>query len=91
MRILLAEDDLSVSDYVARGLSENGHVCNVLAANIPDVQVKPGGSTVEATTFRIATDYPYRVFADTLDGRTAVAGLTSAQAGLRVSLSFEVA
>jgi two-component system, OmpR family, response regulator len=31
MRILLVEDDLSVSDYVARGLSESGHVCDVLA------------------------------------------------------------
>ena len=31
MRLLLVEDDLSVSDYVARGLSENGHVCDVLA------------------------------------------------------------
>lgn len=30
MRILIIEDDKSVSDYVARGLSENGHVCDVL-------------------------------------------------------------
>ena len=31
MRILLIEDDPSVSAYVARGLSEQGHVCDVLA------------------------------------------------------------
>ncbi len=31
MRILMIEDDLSVSDYAARGLSEGGHVCDVLA------------------------------------------------------------
>lgn len=31
MRILLIEDDPSVADYVARGLSEQGHVCDVLA------------------------------------------------------------
>lgn len=31
MRILLIEDDSAVADYVARGLSELGHVCDVLA------------------------------------------------------------
>jgi len=31
MRILLIEDDRKTSDYVARGLSEAGHVCDVLA------------------------------------------------------------
>lgn len=31
MRILLIEDDPSVSAYVTRGLSEHGHVCDVLA------------------------------------------------------------
>ncbi len=31
MRILMIEDDLSVSGYVARGLTESGHVCDVLA------------------------------------------------------------
>ena len=31
MRLLLIEDDPSVSDYVGRGLTENGHVCDVLA------------------------------------------------------------
>jgi two-component system OmpR family response regulator len=31
MRILLIEDDPSVSAYVARGLSEHGHICDVLA------------------------------------------------------------
>ena len=30
MRILLIEDSPSVSEYVARGLSEGGHVCDVL-------------------------------------------------------------
>ncbi len=31
MRLLLLEDDRSVSAYVAKGLSEAGHVCDVLA------------------------------------------------------------
>ena len=31
MRILMIEDDRSVSDYAARGLTEAGHVCDVLA------------------------------------------------------------
>ena len=31
MRILLVEDDPSVSDYVARGLTEAGHTCTVLS------------------------------------------------------------
>ena len=31
MRILLIEDDPAAAAYVARGLSEQGHVCNVLA------------------------------------------------------------
>ncbi len=31
MRILLIEDDPSAADFVARGLTENGHVCDVLA------------------------------------------------------------
>ena len=31
MRLLLIEDDPSVSAYVARGLTEAGHVCDVLA------------------------------------------------------------
>lgn len=31
MRLLLLEDDRSVSAYIARGLTEAGHVCDVLA------------------------------------------------------------
>lgn len=31
MRLLLIEDDVAVSAYVARGLTEAGHVCDVLA------------------------------------------------------------
>jgi two-component system OmpR family response regulator len=31
MRLLLIEDDVSVSAYIARGLTEAGHVCDVLA------------------------------------------------------------
>ena len=50
----------------------------VLAANIPDVWIRPGWSTVDAATFGVATDYPYRVFAGTKVGRTVVVGLTNA-------------
>lgn len=31
MRILLIEDDPATADYVSRGLTEHGHVCDVLA------------------------------------------------------------
>jgi two-component system, OmpR family, response regulator len=31
MRILMIEDDKTAADYAARGLSESGHVCDVLA------------------------------------------------------------
>jgi two-component system OmpR family response regulator len=31
MRILAVEDDKKTSDYIATGLSEVGHVCDVLA------------------------------------------------------------
>ena len=31
MRILLIEDDTSAADYVARGLTEQGHICDVLS------------------------------------------------------------
>ncbi|WP_395004817.1 winged helix-turn-helix domain-containing protein [Cypionkella sp.] len=31
MRILLIEDDISAADYVARGLTEQGHICDVLS------------------------------------------------------------
>ncbi|MBX5222222.1 response regulator [Rhizobium sp. NLR8a] len=30
MRILLIEDDIKTSDYIAKGLSEAGHVCDVI-------------------------------------------------------------
>ena len=31
MRILMIEDDATAADYAAKGLSESGHVCDVLA------------------------------------------------------------
>ena len=31
MRVLLIEDDRAAADYIARGLTEQGHVCDVLA------------------------------------------------------------
>ena len=31
MRILMIEDDKTAADYAAKGLSESGHVCDVLA------------------------------------------------------------
>jgi signal transduction histidine kinase len=50
----------------------------VLAANIRDVWVKPGWSTVEAATLEVATDYPYRIFAGKLGKHWLVVGLTNA-------------
>lgn len=50
----------------------------VLAGNMPDVWVKPGWSTVEAASFGVTTDYPYRVFAGTMSGQPVVVGLTNA-------------
>ncbi len=51
---------------------------DVQASNIPDVPLTPGWSTVEAASFGIATDYPYRVFAGTMSGHLVVVGLTNA-------------
>lgn len=31
MRILVVEDDQTISDYISRGLSESGHVCDVMS------------------------------------------------------------
>ncbi len=31
MRILMIEDDATAADYAAKGLTESGHVCDVLA------------------------------------------------------------
>jgi signal transduction histidine kinase len=50
----------------------------VLAANMPDVWVNPGWSTVEAETFAIPTDYPYRIHAETFGTHSLVVGLTNA-------------
>ena len=50
----------------------------LLAANIADVWIKPGWSTVEAETLGIETDYPYRVFAGPMGRYQVVVGLTSA-------------
>ena len=35
MRILVVEDDRKTADYVARGLSEAGHVCDVIMEKYP--------------------------------------------------------
>lgn len=51
---------------------------NRLAANIADVWIKPGWSTVEAATLGIETDYPYRVFAGPMGHYQVVVGLTNA-------------
>ena len=50
----------------------------VLAANIPDVPVKAGLSTVEAASLGMQTDYPYRMFAGDLNGNTLIVGLSNA-------------
>ena len=50
----------------------------LLAANIAEVWIKPGWSTVEAETLRIETDYPYRVFAGPMGPYQVVVGLTNA-------------
>ena len=50
----------------------------VLAANVADVWVKPGWSTVAAADFGITTDYPYRVFASEIAGHSIIVGLTNA-------------
>ena len=50
----------------------------VLAANIPDVWVKPGWSTVDATVVDVPTDYPFRMFAGSLAGYSVIVGLTDA-------------
>ena len=59
--------------YLLRGVAGE-----VLAASLPDIWYQPGWSTVEAATLSIPTDYPYRIFAGTVDGYTIVVGLTDA-------------
>ena len=50
----------------------------VLAANIPDVPVKVGLSTVEAASLGVQTDYPYRMYAGDLNGNSLIVGLSNA-------------
>ena len=50
----------------------------VLAASIPDMWFKPGWSMVEAATLKVPTDYPYRLFAGTVNGYSIVVGLSDA-------------
>ena len=59
--------------YLLRGTAGE-----VLAGSLPDIWYQPGWSTVEAATLSIPTDYPYRIFAGTVDGYTIVVGLTDA-------------
>ena len=53
-------------------------VGKVLAANIRDVPIKSGWSTVDAASLGVQTDYPYRVFAGDLNGDYLVVGLSNA-------------
>ena len=50
----------------------------ILAANIQDVPIKSGWSTVEASALGIQTDYRYRVYAGNLNGDYLVVGLSNA-------------
>ena len=50
----------------------------VLVANINDVSIPAGWSTVEAATLGVPTDYPYRMFAGELHGDYLVIGLSNA-------------
>ncbi len=50
----------------------------ILAANIQDVAINSGWSTVEASAFGVQTDYSYRVFAGNLNGDYLVVGLSNA-------------
>ncbi|MGV8987246.1 MAG: ATP-binding protein [Cypionkella sp.] len=50
----------------------------VLASSIPDIWFKPGLSTVAAAKLKVPTDYPYRIFAGTVNGYAIVVGLTDA-------------
>ncbi len=50
----------------------------VLVANINDVSIPAGWSTVEAATLGVPTDYPYRLFAGELHGDYLVIGLSNA-------------
>ncbi len=50
----------------------------VLASNIKDIAIKSGWSTVEAATLGVQADYPYRVYADKLNGDYLVVGLSNA-------------
>lgn len=50
----------------------------LLTANIRDVPIPAGWSTVEAEALGVQTDYPYRVYAGNLHGDYLVVGLSNA-------------
>lgn len=50
----------------------------ILVANIKDISVPMGWTTVEAATLGVSTDYPYRMFAGDLHGDYLVVGLSNA-------------
>ncbi len=50
----------------------------ILAANVRDVPIKPGWSTLDAAVLGVQADYPYRVFAGDLNGNFLVVGLSNA-------------
>ncbi len=50
----------------------------VLAGSIPDIWFKPGWSNVDAAALKVATDYPYRIYAGEISGYALVVGLTDA-------------
>lgn len=50
----------------------------VLVANINDIAIASGWSTVAASALGVKTDYPYRVFAGNLNGDYLVVGLSNA-------------
>ena len=50
----------------------------ILAANIQDVPIKSGWSTVEASALGVQSDYSYRVYAGALNSEYLVVGLSNA-------------
>ena len=70
-RIAASPDHSSV--YVLRDAAGK-----TLVANIGDVPIKLGWSTVEASALGVQSDYPYRVFAGDLNGNYLAVGLSNA-------------
>mgnify|MGYP006187277547 CR=1 FL=1 len=75
--LVLTVDIARLTQVVDAGVTQAVE-SEVLAANIRDVPIRSGWSTLEAASLGVQADYPYRVFAGDLTGDYLVVGLSNA-------------